>query len=416
MIKQIPNEYYVWFISQTFQHLNFTTADVQKAVNDELTRFASMSTEEYILWQKWEEVQITYPMEHSILVDEYAYKNANDGRIIQQIKSKLWNGDYKTIEPELIRIGDEKNASIKDHWTALRILIHSQQHSGSIGRALNYLVRDRTTQAYLGVISVASDFLDMAARDDKIGWTREQRTQEQKIQHTAVCSTVVPVQPFGFNYLGGKLLALLCLSEQVQRDWKSVYGSTLVGLSTTSLYGKTKGVSQYDNLKFWNNMGYSSGSSALRTSKEVRNMMYEWAKIYHPLDYYMFMVHKDKDGGHVRDRQNRFIQTIYRKLKISPKLYTSNHDRGVYFARLYKNTDDFLRGEILEKELVTATTPVWDFTVAGLTQNWKEKYASRRIDQLYTSKRVKTEPLFYDDLATLSWDDAKARYLGDVGR
>lgn len=130
----------------------------------------------------------------------------------------------------------------------------------------------------------------------------------------------------------------------------------------------------------------------------------------------MFMVHKDKDGGHVRDRQNRFIQTIYRKLKISPKLYTSNHDRGVYFARLYKNTDDFLRGEILEKELVTATTPVWDFTVAGLTQNWKEKYASRRIDQLYTSKRVKTEPLFYDDLATLSWDDAKARYLGDVGR
>lgn len=411
--NDLPQAYHDWKASEVCE-VPCDAATLKANIESELDRFRAMTSQEYILWQKWEEVRDAYPMEQSILYDEPAYKNARDARTIKQVKTMLWNGYYEDIQPELIWIGDPKHEAIREHWTALRILIHSQQHSGTVGRAINYLCRDRSTHDYLGVISLASDFLDLGPRDTAIGWTREARTQGQMIQHTAVCSTVVPVQPFGFNYAGGKLLALLCLSEPVQAKWKELYGHTLVGMTTTSLWGQGKGISQYDNLRFWQRMGYSRGSTAFRPSITLRREMYKWAKLALPEEYWKYIVSKE-DEWVVRDRYNRLHQAIYRALKIPAKAYTSNHDRGIYFAKLYRNAFEFLRGEILERDLVTVTTPTCDLTVNGLTKYWKEKIAAYRWKQLLNSS-VAGNNLFYDDLSLLTWEEAKAKYLQDVGR
>ena len=40
------------------------------------------------------------------------------------------------------------------------------------------------------------------------------------INHTCIGSTIVPIQPLGYNLVGGKLLALLCLSDTVEEDLK----------------------------------------------------------------------------------------------------------------------------------------------------------------------------------------------------
>lgn len=377
----------------------------------ELKRFKAMTTEEYVLWQKWEEVSTSYPMHYSMLVDEWAHTSAADQQILQLVRSKLYDEtDFTTINPELIRSDDTR-----DQWTALRIMIHTQQHSGAIGRALNYIVRDRTTKKYLGVISIASDFLDLKGRDDAIGWTRHQRTIDQRIKHTAVCSTIVPVQPFGYNLLGGKLLALLCLSDQVQQDWQSVYGSKLVGLTTTSLYGRSKGghgMSQYDNLKFWKKMGYSSGSTALRMSVGMRQKANQWAIANCPELYYEYLVAKDDDGMGPRDKLNRFQQKLYTKLGIKSAEFRSNHDRGIYFAPLYTNTNEFLRDEISESDLVCEH----DWSIANLTRIWAARYATKRYESLLAQGRLKTDPLWYEDLATMDWDAARTKYLADVGR
>lgn len=406
---KIPPEYYEWFRQQQFDIID--TQIVKTKVAFELGVLKNMPTEQYILWQKYEEVNNTFPMEKSVMFDEYVYKNPDHARLIPLLKSKLWTGDWRKIDPELIWIGDKDNEDIKEHWTTLRILIHSQQHSGAIGRTLNYLVRDRTNKLYLGLISIASDFLDLAGRDEAIGWTREQRTQEQRVKYTAVCSTIVPTQPFGYNCVGGKLLALLCLSDEIQIRWLEQYGSPLVGLTTTSLYGKNKGMSQYDNLKYWKSMGYSKGSSALRVSKPTREFMYKWAKTNMPQEYYMFLVHKDESGMVVRDRLNRFHQAIYRKLGISNKLFTSDHDRGIYFAPLYKNSYEFLRDE--ETKLLE---PLGDFSTKALTELWKEKYAKRRFESLEKTNKLTTDALYYDDLGTMEWNEAVEKYLKNVGR
>jgi hypothetical protein len=60
---------------------------------------------------------------------------------------------------------------------------------------------------------------------------------------------IVPVQPFGYNYLGGKLLCLLASSTYLKQQFDEKYGTDLKYFETTSLYGSTKGVSMYDGLK-----------------------------------------------------------------------------------------------------------------------------------------------------------------------
>lgn len=403
-----------WLKTQTFK--KYDTSFVQDTVNAELTRFRNMPTEEYILWQKWEEVNDMYPMQRSGLFDEWAYTNSKHAALITSLRTKLWDGDYKDVEPELIYVADGMYKSLQDHWTALRVLIHTQQHSGSIGRTLNYLVRDKKTQKYLGVISIASDFLDITCRDAYVCWTRAQRTKEQRIQHTAVCSTIVPVQPFGYNFVGGKLLALLCLSDVVQNQWQTSYKSKLVGLTTTSLYGKNKGghgMSQYDRLKYWKKMGYSKGSSPYRMSVETKKIVYDWSKEHYPEDYFRHNVATDEYGDPLlRDRQNRFQQRMYRNLKISGDDYKSNHDRGVYFAELYTNTKEFLRDEIKEKELVS----VGEYSVASLTDLWKSKYAEKRFKSLQQTNRVSRTSLYYSNMSEMTWEEAKTYYLPDVGR
>jgi hypothetical protein len=108
------------------------------------------------------------------------------------------------------------------------------------------------------------------------------------INYTAIGSTIVPSQPLGYNYVGGKLLALLCLSDEVQHQWKKQYGDVLAGVTTSSLYGKNKmgGLSQYDNLKHWKKMGFSSGSVSYETTKKTVDMIRAWLKKNHTRKYF----------------------------------------------------------------------------------------------------------------------------------
>ena len=60
---------------------------------------------------------------------------------------------------------------------------------------------------------------------------------------------IVPSQPFGYNYLGGKLLALMCVSHFARETLNEVFEKDIALFETTSLYGSTTSASQYDGLK-----------------------------------------------------------------------------------------------------------------------------------------------------------------------
>jgi hypothetical protein len=114
------------------------------------------------------------------------------------------------------------------------------------GRTIKWIVTEDTTNKVVGVIRFGSPTINSKPRNDYFG----QVLPLSKINHEFVMGfNIVPVQPFGYNYLGGKLLALLASSNELKRQFNAKYGTDLQYFETTSLYGTTKGVSMYDGLK-----------------------------------------------------------------------------------------------------------------------------------------------------------------------
>jgi len=415
----VETQWQKWSESNT-DFLDVDMDELRERTIKELTYVSAMDVKEYTLFQKWCEVQEKYPTvtvndlwegETKVLADE------KQRRAIAEVKSNFWMqndpDDYLKLEPELVYTNKEED--LPELWNTIRTFSSTMKNNSNIGRNLNFVVRDKPTKKYLGVICISSDFLDLTPRDNFIGWSREKKTQGAMINHTAIGSTIVPLQPLGFNYVGGKLLALLCLSTPVQELWEKLYGDKLVSVTTTSLYGKTKagGLSQYDNLDFWQPMGFTSGSVSFEPLKDTRYLIREWLKKNHTRKYFEWYIAKKPSGQpHKRDHKNRSLNFAYSQLNIPKELIRSEHARGIYFTPLYDKSCEFLRGDDDGQNM----TKLFDTSVENLVNVWKNKHAKPRIKQLAKKDKVSTESLFYDDLIYLTWEQAKEKYLCQVGR
>ena len=386
----------------------------------ELTYVSHMDVKEYTLYQKWCEIKEKYPTVKVVDLwegDKEVLADEGQRRAIQEIKANFWNptdpDEYLALEPELICTN--KGKDLPELWNSIRTFSSTMKNNSNIGRNLNFIVRDKPTKKYLGVICVSSDFLDLTPRDTFIGWTREKKTQGSMINHTAIGSTIVPLQPLGYNYVGGKLLALLCLTTDIQKMWKESYGDVLVGVTTTSLYGKTKagGLSQYDNLDYWQPMGFTAGSVSFEPSRKTRKDIEQWLRKNHTRKYFEWYVATNASGQpYKRDHKNRSLSFTYSKMSVPKEIIKTDHARGIYFTPLYDKTCEFLRGDNDGKDM----KKLFDTDIESISNLWKTKHAKPRIKQLVKKGKVSNESLFYDDLIYLTWEQAKNKYLPQVGR
>ena len=396
------------------------TEELKRVLIEDLTYASKMDVKEYTLYQKWCEIQERYPTESvstfSAFFDgggssqEIKMEDAEQEKLINKVKHNFWMpespDDYEKLKP-VMRI---YNGKLAETWNAVRTFTSTMKNNSNIGRNLFYMVEDDVTKKYLGVICISSDFLDLTPRDSAIGWARDVKTQQGMINHTAIGSTIVPLQPLGFNYVGGKLLALLCLSDTVQKDWKDRYGDVLAGVTTTSLYGNTKtgGMSQYDGLDHWNKMGFSSGSVAFEPKRATSKMIFNWIKENYPRKYFEWWEAKNTQGLPLkRDHKNRSLNFAYSKLGIPKELIRTEHQRGIYFSPLYDNTNEFLCKKITEDKLIKS----FDTTEETVTNIWKTKHAKGRISMLKKKNNVSYETLFYGDLIYMTWEVIKEKYL-----
>jgi hypothetical protein len=393
--------------------------ELKETVIKDLGYVSKMDVKEYTLYQKWCEVQDRYPFttvndlwegEKKVIKDE------NQRQAIEEVKSNFWNptdpDEYLKLQPELIYAN--KQDDLPELWNCIRTFSSTMKNNSNIGRNLNFIVKDKVTKKYLGVICISSDFLDLTPRDNYIGWSRELKTQGAMINHTAIGSTIVPLQPLGYNYVGGKLLALLCLATPIQELWEKLYGDKLVSITTTSLYGQAKpnGLSQYDGLPYWQKMGFTAGSVSFEPEKETRYKIRQWLMKNYTKKYFEWYVAKKPSGQpHKRDHKNRSLQFTYSKLHVPKELIKTAHARGIYWCPLYDKTVEFLRAED-----TTGMKKNFDTSIESLVEVWKKDLAKPRISILKKKDKVSHETLFYDDLITLSWEETKEKYLGQVGR
>tara|TARA_R110002074_G_scaffold269904_2_gene441712 strand:- start:47 stop:1303 length:1257 start_codon:yes stop_codon:yes gene_type:complete len=404
---------------ETFQQENPTpyehidTNELKERLITELGYVSGMTVEEYTLYQKWCEVKNKYPAQtvNTLFGEESQLVDLSKDKLLSHVKNNIWSPqdpmDFEKLQPELIYTKD--SPELPQLWNAIRTFASTMKNNNNIGRNLNFIVRDKPTKKYLGVICISSDFLDLTPRDNYIGWDRVRKTQKM-INHTAIGSTIVPLQPLGYNYTGGKLLALMCLSDKVQETWKKEYGDTMVGVTTTSLYGS---FSQYQNLKHWKKRGHSAGSVSYEATKPTIQMLRKWIMENHTRKYFeWYSATKPTGQPYKRDHRNRSHTFAYSKLGIPKELTKSDHSRGIYFSTLYDNTREFLREEIPEDKLVKS----FDSSVDALSELWRERYARKRIKSLIDQTRTNMETLYYDDLIHLTWEETKEKYLKQVGR
>ena len=95
---------------------------------------------------------------------------------------------------------------------------------------------------------------------------------------------------------------------------------------------------------------------------------------------------------------------IFKELGIKSTQYQHGFKRGVYFAMMYDNGNEFLRNEIDESQLKMKKKfeEGDDYTI-----RWWKKKAIRRYTKLHDENRLKPDTLYYMDIIGMSWDKSK---------
>ena len=372
----------------------------KKKFIDNMDFLKDMSVEESTLWKKWEE----FNKDPQFFMDRADTIDRLEKTIWQPtdiFNKELTIQEINSISP-IVEPVEQGNAKANEDWILTRRLIHSMEFTPNPGRNLKFYVKDKSTNKVLGLICLGSDVTSLGVRDELIGWTKENKFQDGKLNHTAIGTTICCVQPLGFNMLGGKLIAALTTCSDVRNQWKKDYGDTLVGVTTTSLYGAH---SQYNGIPHWKTLGESAGKIMIKPDDSVYLVWNKWLKENHPEEHH-------KAVTTTGPKQN-VINRVFRHLGIKGKDYEHGFKRGVFFANMYENGLNYLRNEIKDEDLVMKQKYVLDYD--RINSWWKPK-AIRRYTTLFNDNRIKPETLFYGDVVGMTWEECKNKYLGEVGR
>ena len=357
----------------------------------------SMSVQEQTLYKKWQEF------------NKNEYNMRNKVTNFPKYYNRLWKPtditnkeltikEIESIEPEVVFVPSDDASN----WTMYRMLIHTMDWSANPGRNQKCFIRDKVTDKILGLVSLGSDVTSIKVRDDYIGWSKDNKFVDHKLNNTAIASTIVCTQPIGFNFLGGKLIAALTTSSAIRNKWYEQYNDILIGVTTTSLYGVH---SQYNGIPHWKTLGESAGKIAIKPDDDVYFVWANWLKENYREEF-------DKAQSQTGPKQNT-INRIFKHLGIKGKDYEHGFHRGVFFANMYDNGLEYLRNEIEDKDL--RMKPKFENDIDYIMNWWKPK-AIRRYVKLYDNHKLKPEVLFYGDIVGKTWEETKKQYIGEVGR
>ena len=302
----------------------------------------------------------------------------------------------KDADKKFIITDDKSDKELDSRmWNTVKTCIHSQENETGPGRNLNGFVGFENKKGYrlLGVFSLHSDSHTLGVRDNHIGWTTEQNKRHR--ERIVNMNTCCPTQPFGFNYLGGKLLALLCCSHEAREQLNSKYGSDICLFETTSLYGTTKSSSQYDGLKpYMRYKGLTMSDFTPLLHDDVFKGLNKW---FIERNNNKLLVKEDASSRKLKTQQKMI--SIIKKSSSSQKAAefqtaivnakNLTEKKRVYFSDYgFANSREVIRGDTdkLEKNPINFDK----FYQENLIKWWKNK-ASKRYESLKSSGSLRTE-------------------------
>ena len=279
--------------------------------------------------------------------------------------------DIKKIKISLEFVENKKQQDIWNYYRRHVSSLKKIKDAKLIGRQIYILVKDLTTSKYLGIISLSSDVFSFEDRDKYIGWNLEDK--KTKLSTLMNMSTCVPLQPFGFNFNGGKLLASLAFSKEVQEYFQQKYNEPLLGITTTSLYGKSI---QYDRLECLKFVGYTKGNSVQNIPPEVTKLCNQYLK---------------SEFGYNYRLAKKFIilQKTFDKLNIPKEDILTSNPKGIYFGFTFSESKDYLRGKISNLNKIFKLNQN-DLKSSNQIFNWwLNRWAEKRFNNLLKTNNFK---------------------------
>jgi len=256
-------------------------------------------------------------------------------------------------------------------------------------------VRETNTDKIVGFIRLGSPVINCRPRNQLLGQVFTQQPEwGKRFNDSAMMGfVIVPTQPFGYNYLGGKLLAAICTSHEVREIVNKKYGMNLCLFETTSLYGSSKTVSQYDGMKPYIRykgltdsdflpMMHGKPYSDLRDFVEERvGSLVEDDASSKKLKISMKIISLTKAALKGTPDGDTFQATIEKAKGLTEQKRYYISDYGFKNMVDYVNckTDVLIPGENYEKH-----------KVVNLIEWWRKK-ACQRYETLYNESRLKTE-------------------------
>ncbi len=237
------------------------------------------------------------------------------------------------------------------------------------GRTHKWIVMETNTDKVIGVVRFGSPTINSKPRND---YFDKVLPLSDINAHFVMGFNIVPTQPFGFNYLGGKLLALLASSKELKQQFDEKYSTDLKYFETTSLYGTTKGVSMYDGLKpFLRHIGDTeSNFLPLFHDDEFRDFFW-W---FNERNGGERLISADKSSKKLKI-QTKMISIIRKSLKDEDKLKQFND--CIEHAKSLTEKKRYYFGKF-EHSMNDAIT-------------WWKKKATKRYEKLQSQNRVRTQ-------------------------
>jgi hypothetical protein len=388
--------------------------DVEKQkLKENMDYLMTMSVQEQTLYKKWVELQDPTMIQAKSQIASYYDLQWRPTDINNK---ELTIKEIESLDP-YVEIVDDAKESTK--WAAVRRMIHTMDFTANPGRNVKINVKDRTSGKLLGQISLASDVTALGVRDNFIGWTKDDKFVKGKLNNTTIASTIVCTQPLGYNFLGGKLIAMMTTVPEVREYWKKKYENVLIAVGTTSLYGIH---SQYNGIPLFKTLGESAGKISIKPDDKYYDPWHQWLK-ENRAEWYKENISDERArnganmgyeaNGPVSGIKQKILGQIFKECGIKATEYHHGFKRGVYMAMMYENGCEFLRNEITEDKLI-----IKDKFKQGTEyiNKWWKKHAISRYTKLHDEGRIKPEHLFYIDAIGISWEEMKEKYLGEVGR
>ncbi len=280
-------------------------------------------------------------------------------------------------------------------WMNLLNITSSHVNIAPVGRNVKLAVRETNTDKIVGFIRLGSPVINCRPRNQLLGQVFTQQPEwGKRFNDSAMMGfVIVPTQPFGYNYLGGKLLAAICTSHEVREIVNKKYGMNLCLFETTSLYGSSKTVSQYDGMKPYIRykgltdsdflpMMHGKPYSDLRDFVEERvGSLVEDDASSKKLKISMKIISLTKAALKGTPDGDTFQATIEKAKGLTEQKRYYISDYGFKNMVDYVNckTDVLIPGENYEKH-----------KVVNLIEWWRKK-ACQRYETLYNESRLKTE-------------------------